>query len=88
MHWRGSFENATTPAPLIKKWMFGEWVQAVGAKASGAIFVAGIQHINLTCPTQKKSLGQKLVDYPPSHIFTGRIDSLYNFRSPDNLHKI
>ena len=68
--------------------MFGEWVQAVGVKASGAIFVDGIQHINLTRPTQKKSLGQKLVDYSPLHIFKGRINSLYNFRSPDNVHKI
>ena len=55
--------------------MFGEWVQAVSAKASGAIFVDGIKHINLTRPTPKKSLGQKLVDYSPLHIFTGRIDS-------------
>ena len=68
--------------------MFGEWVQAVGAKASGATFADGIKHINLTRPTPKKSLGQKLVDYSPLHIFTVRIDSLYNFRSPDNLHKI
>ena len=67
--------------------MFGEWVQAVGVKASGAILVDGIQHINLTRPTQKKSLGQKLEDYSPLHIFKGRINSLYNFRSPDNVHK-
>ena len=58
--------------------MFGEWVQAVVAKASGVIFVDGIQHINLSRPTPKKSLGQKPVDYSPLHIFTARIDSLYN----------
>lgn len=68
--------------------MFGEWVQAVVAKASGVIFVDGIQHINLTRPTPKKSLRQKPADYSPLHIFTARIDSLYNFRSPDNLLKI
>lgn len=62
--------------------MFGEWVQAVVAKASGVIFVDGIQHINLTRPTPKKSLGQKPVDYSPLHIFTARIESLFNFRSP------
>lgn len=53
--------------------MFGEWVQALVAKASGVIFVDGIQHINLTRPTPKKSLGQKPADYSPLHIFTARI---------------
>ena len=40
--------------------MFGEWVQAVVAKASGVIFVDGIQHINLTRPTQKNLWAKSL----------------------------
>ena len=39
--------------------MFGEWVQAVVAKASGVIFVDGIQHINLTRARPQKNLWTK-----------------------------
>lgn len=38
--------------------MFGEWVQAVGAKASGVTFVDGIQHIT-NSPDPKKIFGPK-----------------------------
>lgn len=57
--------------------MYGEWVQAVGAKASGVIFVDGIQHINLTRSTPKKSLDLKLVDYSPLLNYFYRENSLF-----------